>query len=275
MVILGDFPVELLASIFAHLSSDTRQLYRVSQVCRSWKEAAFGDSSLWLNITIRNTDVKHVDLVSAQLARAGQRLISMNLDLHPVVVDPQDLLAFATGLFKSNLYRCHTLKVTASSAVWRILLLSLENESFPNVGVVGITIMPPRAGLGFRGCIPLASVDGVGHLEMSGTSAIRWPFREVRCLRLTGQHAQLIDRDGHLNDWLTNGPQTLEFVDFVVPPMRLQLAQDSARISTIQELKFAALHPAKTDAGDESDCAPFFEALNTPALVTLELGVFH
>ncbi|KAJ7685348.1 hypothetical protein DFH06DRAFT_1118833 [Mycena polygramma] len=97
----------------------------------------------------------------------------------------------------------------------------------------------------------------------------------MRALRVGGQLQGLVSPDGQINRWLLHGPQTLELCNLPIPPMYFQTDERGGGASSVLHLKLARIYASTTADGIQDDCAPFFDALQTPRIQTLELESFY
>jgi hypothetical protein len=102
------------------------------------------------------------------------------------------------------------------------------------------------------------------------------PLPRMHTLCVGGQLRRLVGADGRINRWLLQGPQKLEFCNLPIPPMHFQTEEErSTGASSVMHLKLARIYASTSVHGTQNDCAPFFDALQTPRIRTLELESFH
>jgi hypothetical protein len=122
---------------------------------------------------------------------------------------------------------------------------------------------------------PLPQNHPLEKLVMHGMNVGDVVLPRMRALRV-GDLRGLVGADGRINSWLLQGPRKLELCHLEIPPMHFQTAEERVpAASSVVHLKLARIHASSSVHGTQNDCAPFFDALETPRIRTLELEEFH
>jgi hypothetical protein len=284
MSLIRSFPPEILAAIFAARAQVASDLNAISHVSRWWRDAAIGASELWLNMKIEDYDTNHLEVVLQHFRRSQGRPISLEIlftSEEPPATPPQ-LLAFFEVAVKPNLQRCWSLTVHATRPVWDALSVVCGEEAYPLLRV--LDVMAPQSFVDWNS---LANLED----ELTFTLPPNHPLEElsvhamgvgevhlpcIRVLRAGGRLRRLLGPDERINRWLVNGPQLLELRSFTIPSMHFQTEDEqSLPASSVQHLKLSWMYASRRADGGQNDCAPFFDALQTPSIHTLELESFQ
>ncbi|KAJ7343320.1 hypothetical protein DFH08DRAFT_810787 [Mycena albidolilacea] len=279
------FPSEILAQIFATASQGNEgmiELTHVSAVSRWWRAATLCASELWLNIYILETDINHADVVLDDFQRSQERPVSLDLEFtsQEPHATPSQMRTFLESVVQSNIKRCRSLTVWATRPVWDAILATFEQETYPVLRALDIMEAfywsreqphPSPDELTF----PLPRNHPLEKLVMHAMNVGDVMLPRMRALRV-GDLRGLVGADGRINSWLLQGSRKLELCHLEIPPMHFQTVEERIpAASSVVHLKLARIHASSSAYGTQNDCAPFFDALETPQIRTLELEEFH
>ncbi|KAJ6525617.1 hypothetical protein B0H19DRAFT_1275985 [Mycena capillaripes] len=280
------FPSEILTAIFGAMSLDVLDITTVSHVSRWWRNAALGASELWLNIQVKDDDVnKHPDVVLAHFRRSQPRAICLELQFTSMEppATPSQMQAFLQTVVQPNVQRCGSLTVQATQLGWDAIFATFGQETYPLLRVLDIlavhywTRVQPHALEEFTFALP-ANHPRLEELAIYGINVGDVALPRIHTLRVGGKLRGLVTADGRINRWLLQGPQRLELCNLDIPPMHFQTQREEERsvwTSSVLHLKLAQIYASRSSYGTQNDCAPFFDALQTPQIQTLELESFH
>lgn len=306
--LLQTFPYEVLSEIFA--ATETAQqaphpgTVVLSHVCHQWREAAVGDSALWLEIGVCHRDAHHLDVVTQLLQRSRGRKISLGINLG----DRERPEKFRQLLFllRKHLPRTCHLFIYAQWQTWQMITVAFDKQTYPSLSLLDVELIttparPLRArgrrAVGSRNPIPAiphrpAPLPPVvfsipqGHplldrVRLNGVSVANASLPKLMLLRVGGNAnpgPSLVGPDSRMNRWLLDGPKSLYFEDVQIPPMPAYIPQAAAERepSTITHLLLSGLRATpRTDPGEdgrfEHSCMPFFDSLHTPRVRCLEI----
>ncbi|KAJ7234045.1 hypothetical protein B0H12DRAFT_1239188 [Mycena haematopus] len=308
--LIQSFPPEILSEIFAvaQMSPQDSSVGAVllSQVCHQWRQAAIGDSALWLEIVVGVADLHHVPVITELLLRSKERQISIgiNIEDHPERKGDIKKLRRLLVLISSHVWRACQLFVYAPWQTWQIITKAFANEEFPNLSMLNVELVPSRVvrpGPRLIQPSPHGILGPILHLPPPHQPTITFPFprthrvlEKVRtkdislpdCLlpnlevaRISGNATpNLLGRDGRLNRWFLDGPKSLYFEEWQVPPMGAYRAQPikDRETSTTTHLVLSRLSatPRLVPGNDglfEWSCIPFFDSLYTPGIRCLHI----
>ncbi|KAK7020479.1 hypothetical protein R3P38DRAFT_3272476 [Favolaschia claudopus] len=283
MSLIQSLPSEILIQIWATVSQHKiRRLIPITQVCARWRAVALGASELWLDIQIFERDINHSEVVLEHFRRSQDRPIRLELQLisRKRLATSSRIHTFFQSVVLPNIWRCWSLTVRGTTRAWEVVLPQLAHQTFPLLRELDIADVeywlsvsspPNRQDLTF----PLLANHPIEKLAMHAINVGQVALPCLRALRV-GDMDGVIGDDGYINEWLLEGPESLELCRWVIPAMYFQTADDRVRgVSSVKHLKLAHLHASTTTEGTQNDCAPFFDALETPAIRTLELEAFH
>lgn len=252
----------------------------ISHVSRWWRDAALGASELWLNVHIGHYGTKHASVLLEHFRRSQGRPISLEIRFTAPTTPPQ-LHAFLKAVVQPHLWRCCSLSVQATRPNWDAISATFGQETYPQLRTLDIMALHTyiTANPQPNPTNELTFVLPSNHpLEELSTHAMNVGVALpcIRVLRVGGPLGSLVGADGHVNRWLLDGPQRLELCSLVIPPMHFQTGEErSAGTSSVVHLKLSRMYASRSLHGTQNDCAPFFDALQTPLIRTLELESFH
>ncbi|KAJ7046972.1 hypothetical protein C8F04DRAFT_1227115 [Mycena alexandri] len=276
---IGSFPPELLAQIFAAASLNTREITEISHVSQQWRNAVLGASELWLHVHITDYDLEHIDIFLEHLRRSQQRPIQLQLELvssQPIATLTQTR-AFFEAVVVPHLTRCYSLTIHAERPVWEVFLAVCGQQTFPLLRKLDVMDLhwdhgPSPENLAF----PLPLIHPLKELAVHTMSIGHATLPLLRVLRAGGHLLRLVGPDGRIDRWFLDGPQRLELCDLPVPRMHFQTEEErSNAISSVVYLKLSKLFASISTHGTQNDLTPFFDALQTPNVRTLELESFY
>ncbi|KAJ6505373.1 hypothetical protein C8R45DRAFT_1209144 [Mycena sanguinolenta] len=307
--VLRTFPPEILSQIFAEATkyptTPSIDAVRLSQVCHPWRQAAIGDSSLWLEIGINTRDVHHIFVITQLFQRSLQRTISvgMNFDEHPTSLEDGRLFRRLMILVSSHVCRARHLFIYAQLETWKIIAPAMVRQRFPNLSLLDLElIVPPIPGplpastevrsfangwpVAHRPPLPTPVVfpipfnhPSLDRLRVKGISLSNTVFPNLELVRIGGNATRnLVGADGGLSRWLLQGPVSLYFEDLQIPPMHdyVEKPMDEREDSTITHLILGGLSATPRQRPDvegsfEHDCWAFFDSLYTPLVRCLQI----
>ncbi|KAJ7172315.1 hypothetical protein C8R46DRAFT_1085511 [Mycena filopes] len=281
MSLITTFPPEILAEIFGAASLDTHEITEISHVSRQWRSAVLGASELWVDVHLKDYDLDYPDIVLDYLQRSQQRPLRLQLELNspqPTATHMQTR-AFLGAVVAPNLARCSSLTIQAERWVWEIILAVCgQHETFPLLRKLDITDLHwDHDGASLQNLsFPLPPDHPLEELAVNTMGVGDAVLPHLRVLRIGGHLLRLIDPDGRIDRWLLDGPQRLELYGLPIPPMHFQTQEErSDAVSSVTYLKLGKVHASLSTQGTQYDCAPFFDALETPNVRTLELESFY
>ncbi|KAF8188448.1 hypothetical protein K438DRAFT_1972151 [Mycena galopus ATCC 62051] len=268
---LHTFPPEILSEIFA---------------VAEWREAALGDSALWLEIGLCNRDVHHLPIINQFFQRSKGRKISIGMDLGDRRRPENPALFRALlRLVRAHLWRACHLFIYAQWETWQTITVAFNNQAYPNLSLLDLQLITPRAVQPSRWAQILG--DGMPEpvapfrpsLRIIGITLANPPLPNLALIRIGGiATPNLVGSDGRVNRWFLDGPQSLYFEDMQIPPMPAYVAQPigERNISTVTHLALSGLSASPRAAPGEDgllehSCIPFFDSLYTPRVRSLEI----
>ncbi|KAJ6630604.1 hypothetical protein B0H10DRAFT_2427710 [Mycena sp. CBHHK59/15] len=279
MSLIHTFPSEILGEIF--LASHFKEVISASHVSRQWRQAAIGTSELWLSVGIHDRNVKHSDVLVTLLQRSQRRKICLQLHLMSPPVDRRQLQDFMV-LVKPHLCRCHTLTVYAPRSRWeRLLLPAFDLETWPSLRHLEIASILPAPATSVphnpidQPVFPLPGHHPLQILALRGIDVGEVPLPHMTTIRVTGRPRRLVGDDGCLNRWFIDGPLAVALEGVAIPDMQFQDEDTPAYGGSVQHLTLSKLIAAVDEHGLQTDCTPFFDALQTPHVRTLHLEAFY
>ncbi|KAJ6568804.1 hypothetical protein B0H19DRAFT_1231947 [Mycena capillaripes] len=305
--LIQTFPYEVLSQIFIVTETFPKAPYAdaviLSHVCHHWREAAVGDSSLWLQIGVCHRDVRHIQVIADLLRRSKTRKISIGMDFG-AVQRPANPALFGRLLrvIRAHLSRTCHLFIYAQWQTWQAIVMAFATQTYPSLTLLDVELIPPamRSGpwvyrvpvnggpalIAVRTAPQRPVVFRIPHyhpllnrLRISGISLGNAPLPNLALIRISGKTTpNLVGTDGRLHRWLLDGPKSLYFEDMQVPPMLSYVPQDieHRQISTITHLILSGLRASPravpgVDGQLEHPCIPFFDSLYTPELRCLQI----
>ncbi|KAF8155034.1 hypothetical protein K438DRAFT_1987259 [Mycena galopus ATCC 62051] len=300
---LHTFPPEILSEIFAVAEVGDKTTYPgavvLSHVCHQWREAALGDSALWLEIGLCHRDVHHLPIITQFFQRSKGRKISIGMDLGDRRRPENPALFRALlRLVRAHLWRACHLFIYAQWETWQTITVAFNNQAYPNLSLLDLQLITPRAVqpsrwaqiLGDGMSEPVAPLPPVvfsvpqdhpvlDRLRIIGITLANPPLPNLALIRIGGTATpNLVGSDGRVNRWFLDGPQSLYFEDMQIPPMPVYVAQPigERNISTVTHLALSGLSASPRAAPGEDgllehSCIPFFDSLYTPRVRCLEI----
>ncbi|KAJ7842026.1 hypothetical protein B0H14DRAFT_2781837, partial [Mycena olivaceomarginata] len=300
--LLQIFPLEVLSETFT--VAEMSHVVVLSHVCRQWREAALGDSALWLEIGVCNRDVHHIPIIIQLLQRSKGRKISIGMDFRDLQ-RPENPALFGRllRLVRTHLWRTCHLFIYAQWQTWQMIIAAFGNQAYPNLSLLdvepvfsppvqtrdwGLQIPPNGMAEPFAGHTALLQpvVFSIPHnhrLRVNGITLANTRFRNLALIRISGNHPpNLVGSDGRLNRWLLDGPKSLYLENMQIPPMLAYVPQnlEERKISTITHLILSGLSARSraatgADGLPEHSCIPFFDSLYTPRVRCLQIDRWH
>ncbi|KAJ6502390.1 hypothetical protein C8R45DRAFT_618339 [Mycena sanguinolenta] len=274
MSLIEFFPPEILAEIFTNLSQDpSEEITTVSHVSRWWRCATLGCSELWINIHILEKDVNHADVVLDHFGRSQQRPISLCLEFtaEEPPATPSQVHAFLKSVVRPNIARCDKLMIWAVHSAWEVILAAFEQETYPLLRELSILDLRHSSD---ELVFPLPQNHPLEELIMVAINVGEVALPQIRELHVS-DFCRLVGADGCINSWLLHGPKKLELCHMEIPPMHFQIEEERVvGVSSVEYLLLSKIYASNTQ-GIQHDCAPFFDALQTPLIRTLQLEEFH
>ncbi|KAJ7709745.1 hypothetical protein B0H17DRAFT_236322 [Mycena rosella] len=281
MTLIRFFPAELLAVILAAPALDASDVATASHVSRWWRDAAVGASELWLNVRIKDRATNHADVVLEHFRRSQQRPICLEIQFTSKTppFTPSQLRAFLEVTVKPNLGRCRSLTMRATPPSWDAFSATCGEEPYPLLRTLEVTTVHIVTKLTLQSEEPRFALPQNHPLEQLSLHAMSVGDVQLPCmhmLRVGGQLRGLVGADGQINRRLLDGPRRLEICSLAIPPMHFQTQdEDDTEVSSVEHLKLSWMYASINGHGGQNDCAPFFDALQTPLIRTLQLESFH
>ncbi|KAJ7741590.1 hypothetical protein DFH07DRAFT_55749 [Mycena maculata] len=279
MSFIQSFPLEILGEIFTAPELDVLDVTSASHVSRWWRDAALEATELWLNVSIRDCDTEHADVVLDHLQRSRCRPICLEL-LFTSKESPTtslEIRALLEAVVQPNIRRCRSLTAQATRANWDAILATFGRETYPLLRTLDImfvhfsTTEHPLRDPGQEITFPLPENHPLDELAVYSMNVGNVVLPQMRALRVGGLLDGLVGTDGRINRCLLDGPQRLELRNLAIPPMQFQTEEESRATSSVVFLKLSRIYASTSPHGTQNDCAPFFDALQTPLIRTLEL----
>ncbi|KAJ6534568.1 hypothetical protein B0H10DRAFT_1968494 [Mycena sp. CBHHK59/15] len=257
MASIDDLPVELLHAILAPAS--LRMAVKISHVSRFWRECCISYTEFWCMIHICKTDLKHMDIFCDFFERSRERRICLVMDFSMPVIDRVEFHRFMV-LVASHIERCHQIWICASPDTYYTMITIFYDKKY---------VEPYRIHLD----IPADFTMKQGWHD-DEDSLLPW-FDSLYVPLSSAAVDAVLGSDGQLNPWALYGPKQLQFYRVAIP----FLGQQSAKRATtfpfhhsVTYLALSELRASEDSDGEELDCYPFFQALETPNLQHLEIA---
>ncbi|KAH9915788.1 uncharacterized protein BXZ73DRAFT_21143, partial [Epithele typhae] len=186
-------PTELLYLIFTYLISDralecNTDLVHASHVCRRWRTAALGNSSLWTLFDVNGSRRMH-DKAQAFMERSGDKLIDVYCSRGPRRISVPPILEGLLPVSKKSHLILSLIINRRDELMAPLFLQSIWAEGFAShlrtLHILGSENIPERHGDPFASI----AVNGLRMFEENISGDPRWtPTPLLRSLRLHGFH---------------------------------------------------------------------------------------
>ncbi|KAJ7277414.1 hypothetical protein C8J57DRAFT_1223164 [Mycena rebaudengoi] len=297
MALIDSLPNEILSEIFSTVPT-TWTVVHVSHVCRRWHDVAHATPRLWNVISLRTSDIEHVDIVAAVFERSKRRPIDLELVFYEPPADYEN-------------YRRFVREVVA----WETLIEVCKGETFPRLRVLDITSWPTHAEnsmeeyftpatvnmhtapittittnaahplpahpphpaqLPLDLIFPLPSDHRLESVHLSGIALPPLRFPLLCEANIVGYLPGIVgSEDRLLNPWLLRSADIVTFQDMFVPVMNYpeDATPTPSRVCglVLSRLRATPTEDPDDDAEDEYSCTPFFCSLKMTFLLYLEI----
>ncbi|KAJ7510036.1 hypothetical protein B0H11DRAFT_1900433 [Mycena galericulata] len=284
MSLIQSFPSEILGEIFAAAGLDEFDVNSASHVSRWWRKAALAASELWLNIQIRDYDSKHTAVVLDRFRRSSCRPISLKLQFtsRESPTTPRENARVPRGHSPAQSSALPFFDCGGNPAELGCDFSHIWPGTYPLLRTLDLMLVHfytrenPQPDPAEEITFPLPENHALEELALYTINVGNVVLPQMRVLRLGGLLAQLVGPNGRINRWILDGPQRLELHRLPIPRMHLQTEEaPRASTSSVVYLKLSGIYASISAHGTQNDCAPFFDALQTPLIHTLELEHFY
>ncbi|KAJ7119251.1 hypothetical protein C8R43DRAFT_1152454 [Mycena crocata] len=297
MSLIQYFPHEVLGEIFEWLPF--LSIVHCASMCRGWHIAAAGHSRLWTDIGITTKDLGRLDVVARVLARSKNHNISLGMDFRPVEksLDSAALYFLLRSIVRKHAWRCEHLLIYAPQVAWADILRAFEGETFPSLRLLWLrnvdaveqwqlvqvadpdsTLTPtdvPSLSPPHHLVFPLLAGHRLRDTLLQGVSLGDPSLPNLQRLQIVNEFPG-IAVNGRLNPWLCARARELVIEGLCIPGLDYPTAADmenkppaAVEDLTLRNLSITPRDDMDEDGSLQHDCRPFFEALDTSAVLSL------